>query len=80
MYFAAEKAGGDAGGRLHEPRTVVTWYHCYLAHLHRPPTKARCLTLSRSRWHIEQYFQRTKDDPGLDHFPEPNRDTALTKS
>ena len=54
---------------------VVDWpagdpepYHYYLAHLHRPPTKARCLKLSRSRWHIEQYFQRSKDDLGLDHF------------
>ncbi len=28
----------------------------------------RCLKLSRSRWHIEQYFQRSKDDLGLDHF------------
>lgn len=54
---------------------VVDWpagdpepYHYYLAHLHRPPSKARCLKLSRSRWHIEQYFQRAKDDLGLDHF------------
>jgi SRSO17 transposase len=54
---------------------VVDWpadasapYHYYLAHLHRPPAKARCLKLSRSRWHIEQYFQRAKDDLGLDHF------------
>lgn len=54
---------------------VVDWpagdaqaYHYYLAHFHRPPTKALCLKLSRSRWHIEQYFQRSKDDLGLDHF------------
>ncbi|MCC6362206.1 MAG: IS701 family transposase [Bryobacterales bacterium] len=54
---------------------VVDWpagasaaYHYYLAHLHRPPSKARCLKLSRSRWHVEQYFQRAKDDLGLDHF------------
>src|SRR2546422_6654222 len=54
---------------------VVDWpaggtetYHYCLAHLHRAPTKARCLKLSRSRWHIEQYFQRSKDDLGLDHF------------
>jgi len=40
----------------------------YLAHLHRPPTKARCLKLSRSRWQVEQSFQRAKDDLGLDHF------------
>ena len=61
-----------------EPETawlVIDWpkgapapYHYYLANLHRPPAKARCLKLSRSRWHIEQYFQRAKDDLGLDHF------------
>ena len=65
----------QAGGELEEVWLVVDWpagdpepYHYYLAHLHRPPTKARCLKLSRSRWHIEQYFQRSKDDLGLDHF------------
>jgi SRSO17 transposase len=54
---------------------VVDWpegkadpYHCYAAHLHGQPNKARCLRLSRSRFHIEQYFQRDKDDLGLDHF------------
>lgn len=54
---------------------VVDWpdgapeaYHYYLAHLHRPPQKARILRLSRSRWSIEQYFQRAKTDLGLDHF------------
>jgi hypothetical protein len=26
------------------------------------------LKLSRSRWHVEQYFQRSKDDLGLDHY------------
>ena len=64
-----------AGGELEKLWLVVDWpvdaaepYHYYLAHLHRPPTKARCLALSRSRWHIEQYFQRAKDDLGLDHF------------
>jgi SRSO17 transposase len=65
----------QAGGELERVWLVVDWpagdpepYHYYLAHLHRPPTKARCLKLSRSRWHIEQYFQRSKDDLGLDHF------------
>lgn len=29
---------------------------------------ARCLKVSRSRWLIEQYFQRGKKDLGLDHF------------
>jgi len=64
-----------AGGDLERVWLVVDWpkgdpepYHYYLAHLHRPPTKARCLKLSRSRWHVEQYFQRAKDDLGLDHF------------
>ena len=64
-----------AGGELEKVWLVVDWpagdpepYHYYLAHLHRPPTKARCLKLSRSRWHIERYFQRSKDDLGLDHF------------
>ena len=54
---------------------VVDWpvdaaepYNYYLAHLHRPPSKARCLKLSRTRWHIQQYFQRAKDDLGLDHY------------
>jgi SRSO17 transposase len=27
-----------------------------------------CLRLSRSRWHVEQYFQRGKQDLGLDHY------------
>jgi SRSO17 transposase len=65
----------QAGGDLEKLWLVVDWpataaepYHYYLARLHRPPTKARCLKLSRSRWHIEQYFQRAKDDLGLDHF------------
>jgi len=54
---------------------VVDWpqgkpdpYHCYVAHLHAKPNKARCVRMSRSRFHIEQYFQRDKDDLGLDHF------------
>jgi SRSO17 transposase len=60
---------------LEEVWLVVDWpqgeaeaYHFYLAHLHREPTRTRCLQLSRSRWNIEQYFQRGKDDLGLDHF------------
>lgn len=64
-----------AGGELEKVWLVVDWpaghaepYHYYVAHLDRPLTKARCLKLSRSRWHIEQYFQRSKDDLGLDHF------------
>ena len=60
---------------LEEVWLVVDWpegaaeaYHYYLAHLHREPTVARCLRLSRARWQIEQYFQRVKDELGLDHF------------
>jgi SRSO17 transposase len=62
-------------GQLEKLWLVVDWpqgapapYHCYLAHFHRAPAKARCLKLSRSRWHVEQYFQRSKDDLGLDHY------------
>lgn len=65
----------QAQGDLERVWLVVDWpagdpepYHHYLAHLHRPPTKVLGLKLSRSRWHIEQYFQRSKDDLGLDHF------------
>ena len=64
-----------AGGKLEQLWLVVDWpadaaepYHYYLAHFQRPPTKARCLRLSRSRWQIEHYFQRAKDDLGFDHF------------
>jgi SRSO17 transposase len=62
-------------GELEEAWLLVDWpagdadpYHCYLMHLHRAPTKAWCLRLSRGRWHIEQYFLRGKDDLGLDHY------------
>jgi len=61
--------------KLEELWLVVDWpagdaepYHYYLAHLHSPPKKARMLRLSRSRWNIEQYFQRAKTDLGLDHY------------
>lgn len=54
---------------------VVDWpegqpdpYHVYAALLKQPPAKGRCLRLSRGRWPIEQYFQRGKDDLGLDHY------------
>jgi SRSO17 transposase len=40
----------------------------YLAHLQREPSAALCLRLSRSRWQIEQSFQRSKDALGLDHY------------
>ncbi|OFW32968.1 MAG: hypothetical protein A3J28_17775 [Acidobacteria bacterium RIFCSPLOWO2_12_FULL_60_22] len=60
---------------LEQDWLVVDWpagetepYHYAWAHFHRPPRWARCLKLSRSRWHIEQYFQRSKNDLGLDHL------------
>ena len=47
---------------------VIDWpqgqeqaYHYYLAHLHRPPQRGPCLKMSRSRWQIEQYYQRRKE-------------------
>ena len=65
----------QAGGELEEVWLIVDWpagdpepYHYYLAHFHRPPTQGRCLKLSRSRWHIGQSFQRSKDNLGLDHL------------
>lgn len=65
----------EAGGDLEKVWLVVDWpdgdsrpYHCYLAELHSTPDKVRCLKLSRGRWPIEQYFQRSKDDLGLDHY------------
>jgi SRSO17 transposase len=65
----------EANGQLEKLWLVVDWpkgaqepYHCYLAHFHRQPSKALSLKLSRSRWHVEQYFQRSKDDLGLDHY------------
>src|SRR6266403_1905237 len=65
----------EAHGQLEKLWLVVDWpkgaqepYHCYLAHFHRQPSKALCLKLSRSRRHVEQYFQRSKDDLGLDHY------------
>lgn len=50
------------------PKGQAEPYAVYLAHLERQPSTALCLRLSRSRWQIEQYFQRSKDDLGLDHY------------
>jgi SRSO17 transposase len=54
---------------------VVDWpdgqadpHQVYVAWLKQPPAKGRALRLSRGRWPIEQYFQRGKDDLGLDHY------------
>jgi SRSO17 transposase len=62
-------------GGMEKHWLVVDWpeqdpdpYRYYIAHLHQPPSRARCLRLSRSRWQIEQFFQRAKTDLGLDHF------------
>lgn len=66
---------GKANAWVEETYLVIDWpegdpspYHCYLAHLHADPDKHKCLRLSRSRWHVEQYFQRGKFDLGLDHY------------
>jgi SRSO17 transposase len=73
VYLASALERGAEN--LEEVWLVADWpegqtepYHYYLAHLHRPLASSRCLRLSRSRWNIEQYFQRAKDDLGLDHF------------
>lgn len=65
----------NPNGELENLWLIIDWpqdegrpYHCYLAWLKQPPTIARCLRLSRSRWQVEQYFQRSKDDLGLDHY------------
>jgi hypothetical protein len=62
-------------GELERAWLVVDWpageaapYHYVLAHFHQPPRRARCLRLSRARGPIEQYFQRARDELGLDHF------------
>jgi SRSO17 transposase len=54
---------------------IVDWpeqhdepHHVILAHLNKAPSKARALALSRSRWPIEQHFQRIKDELGFDHL------------
>lgn len=65
-----------AEGEIEESWLVVDWpegdpspYHCYLAEFSSAsPQPATCLRMSRSRWHIEQYFQRGKSDLGLDHY------------
>jgi SRSO17 transposase len=65
----------EQSGRWPACWLVVDWpagqpdpYHVYVAWLKQPPAKGRSLRLSRGRWPIEQYFQRGKDDLGLDHY------------
>jgi len=62
-------------GRIAPTWLVVDWpeeqpapYHIYTAWLDGPPERVQLLRLSRQRYQIEQYFQRDKDDLGLDHF------------
>lgn len=50
------------------PKGDQTPYQLFLAHLHSPPTRARCLLLARARWQVEQLIQRSKDDLGFDHY------------
>lgn len=50
------------------PQGQTDPYHLYVAWLRQPPSQGRMLRLGRGRWPIEQYFQRGKDDWGLDHF------------
>ena len=64
-----------AEGELEKGWLVVDWPqgaeqpdHSYRAELKGQPPKARGLKLSRARWQVEPYFQRSKDDLGLDHF------------
>lgn len=73
VYLAHDLS--SAHGVLQKLWLVIDWpaeskdpYHYYLAHFHGLPQRTRCLKLSRCRWHIEQYYQRSKDDLGLDHY------------
>jgi len=65
----------EDSGELPETWLIVDWpeqspdpYHIYTAWLDGPPERISLLRLSRQRFQIEQYFQRDKDDLGLDHF------------
>jgi SRSO17 transposase len=65
----------ESSGELPETWLVIDWpeqslepYHIYTAWLDGPPDRISLLRLSRQRFQIEQYFQRDKDDLGLDHF------------
>jgi SRSO17 transposase len=62
-------------GRAERLWLVVDWpkdhsepYQIYLGHFRKSPPTALCLRLGRSRFHIEQYFQRSKSDLGFDHY------------
>jgi hypothetical protein len=73
VYLASDV--DDRTGEAPPCGMVVDWpegqeapCHIYVAVLHRAPSVARSLRLSRGRWPIEQYFQRSKDELGFDHF------------
>jgi len=65
---------GAGAAKLEELWLVVDWpageaEPLSLLSAHLRGAHKRCdLRLSRSRWNIEQYFQRGKTDLGLDHF------------
>lgn len=56
-------------------RIITIWPVCIVT-----PTKARCLTLSCNRWHIKQYCQRAKDDPGFYHLKAARRSIFIITS
>jgi SRSO17 transposase len=65
----------ESGANAPAQWLIVDWpeqhdepHHVILAHLNKAPSKARALALSRSRWPIEQHFQRIKDELGFDHL------------
>ena len=65
----------ESSGNIPATWLVFDWpeanaepYHIYTAWLDGPPERLKLLRLSRQRFQIEQYFQRDKDDLGLDHF------------
>jgi hypothetical protein len=53
----------STGPRRPRSPTIVIWR----TRTARPPSPVACGS-RRSRWHVEQYFQRSKDDLGLDHY------------
>lgn len=73
VWMVSDLVGSS--GELPQAWLVIDWpeqrpqpYHIYTAWLDGPPDRIGLLRLSRQRFQIEQYFQRDKDDLGLDHF------------
>jgi len=65
----------NKGGVPERVLVVVDWpvdsprpYHVYFAHLSRAPSIPLCLKLSRTRWEVEFFFLRAKQELGLDHY------------